>query len=60
MAEQQPTRDDDAEAEARVRYLQAQAAVDYARHNDPETAAAARDQSATGRAHGNENGGYRG
>ncbi|MEU7155143.1 hypothetical protein [Streptomyces chrestomyceticus] len=58
MAEQQPTRDDD--AEARVRDLQAQAADDYARHQDPATAAAARDQSATGRAHGNENGGNRG
>ncbi|MEU4205605.1 hypothetical protein AB0F64_37535 [Streptomyces sp. NPDC026294] len=57
MAEQQPTRDDD--AEARVRDLQAQAAADYARHHDPATAAAARDQSATGRAHGNESGGTR-
>ncbi|OKI04941.1 hypothetical protein A6A06_09615 [Streptomyces sp. CB02923] len=59
MAEQQPTHTPDDEAQARVRRLQAEAAEAYARHQDPATAAAARDQSATGRAHGNENGGNR-
>ncbi|KAA6221742.1 hypothetical protein CP973_06990 [Streptomyces albofaciens JCM 4342] len=59
MAEQQPTHAPDGEAEARVRRLQAEAAEAYAHHQDPATTAAARDQSAIARAHGNESGGNR-
>jgi hypothetical protein len=43
----------------RVTALQQQAAADYARAQDPATQAAARDQLALARAHGNEQGGTR-
>ncbi|MEU7154094.1 hypothetical protein AB0B15_39695 [Streptomyces sp. NPDC045456] len=59
MAEQQPTHTPDDEAGAHIRRLQAEAAEAYAHHQDPATTAAARDQSAIARAHGNESGGTR-
>ncbi|MFE2749622.1 hypothetical protein ACFXKX_35780 [Streptomyces scopuliridis] len=43
-----------------VKKMQAQAANDYRRHQDPNTAAEARNQSALARTHGNEAGGTAG